>query len=244
MNPPYDRETHLEILKKMFEVCPDAEIINISPIGWLQDIPATLGWKKTTIQRFENIAKRIKNIDIIEGGNEKFGIGSFIDLGIYSFQKTPSNCFYKTLCFDKKKRKDIFDKIILPVYEGKIDNIANQKYNNGNFKISNIHGHPKEKDEFDIVTPKKEIACNNGNIKVSDPELYHNMLNTEFYKYANMLTRQGQNLKFNLMPHIDVTGKFTRETMNEYLFDLFDLNDEQRKFILETMKKYMWADWS
>lgn len=230
--------------------------------------------EKTTIQRFEYIAKRIKNIDIIEKGNEKFDIGSFIDLGIYSFQKTPSNCFYKTLCFDKKKRKDIFDKIILPVYEGKISNIANQKYNdgnlkissihgnpgkkdefdivtpkkeiacNGNLKISNIHGHPNAKDEFDVVTPKKEIACNNGNIKVSDPKLYHNMLNTEFFKYVNMLTRQGQNLQFKLMPHIDVTGRFTRETMNEYLFDLFDLNDEQRKFILETMKNYMWADWS
>ena len=37
MNPPYDGNLHLKILSKIISEYPEAEVVNLSPIRWLQD---------------------------------------------------------------------------------------------------------------------------------------------------------------------------------------------------------------
>lgn len=37
MNPPYSGNLHLKIVSKIISEYPNAEIVNLSPIRWLQD---------------------------------------------------------------------------------------------------------------------------------------------------------------------------------------------------------------
>ena len=54
MNPPYNGNLHLKIIDKVIKACPDSEIINLSPIRWLQD-PLAEYKKNSDYNRFENI---------------------------------------------------------------------------------------------------------------------------------------------------------------------------------------------
>ena len=86
MNPPYDKNLHLKILREaMKHVKKDGgEIVNLSPIRWLQDPLAEYkrgsDWKK-----FEDIRKRISSLDILtkKETDALFGIACE-PIGIYT----------------------------------------------------------------------------------------------------------------------------------------------------------------
>ena len=82
MNPPYNRNLHLKILQEAIK--HSDEIVNLSPIRWLQD-PLAEYKKNSDFKKFEDIRKRIENIDIIptEIANRLFDIGLLQPLGIY-----------------------------------------------------------------------------------------------------------------------------------------------------------------
>lgn len=87
MNPPYDGNTHLKILNNVVEEFPDAEIVNLSPIRWLQD-PLSEHKQNSAYKKFENVRNHIDSIDVIErhDTNKLFGI-ICETLGVYKLSK-------------------------------------------------------------------------------------------------------------------------------------------------------------
>ena len=84
MNPPYSGNLHLKILSHLISLYQDAEIVNLSPIRWLQD-PLAEYKKNSNWFRFENIRKKIETLDIISDidAQDIFNAGFLSDLGIY-----------------------------------------------------------------------------------------------------------------------------------------------------------------
>lgn len=88
MNPPYDRNTHLKILDNVINEFPDAEVVNLSPIRWLQD-PTAEYKKNSDFKKFENIRNHIEDLesmDVQEAGRI-FGAWISTDLGYYHLTK-------------------------------------------------------------------------------------------------------------------------------------------------------------
>lgn len=85
MNPPYDGNLHLQILEKVIPVAD--EVVNISPVRWLQD-PLAPYLTRSDYCKFENsISKHIKDLEVISAKNatELFQEASFtMNLGIYT----------------------------------------------------------------------------------------------------------------------------------------------------------------
>lgn len=88
MNPPYSGNLHLKILDKMSKDFPDAEIVNLSPIGWLEDPLAKD--KKSAFNKFADLRKKIENVDVVSITDAKniFRAQLSQDLGIYCLSKT------------------------------------------------------------------------------------------------------------------------------------------------------------
>jgi site-specific DNA-adenine methylase len=88
MNPPYKGGLHLEILEHIIKVFPDAEIVNLSPVTWMQDILAELK-QGTEYKRHKNILRWISSLDVIpvSYANRFFKINSRSDLGTYKLTK-------------------------------------------------------------------------------------------------------------------------------------------------------------
>lgn len=84
MNPPYSGNLHLKILSHLISEYPEAEVVNLSPIRWLQDPLAEYkrgsDWKK-----FEDIREKIESLDIVpmKDAFDMFGALINTDLGIY-----------------------------------------------------------------------------------------------------------------------------------------------------------------
>ena len=107
MNPPYSRNLHLKILSKIISEYPEAEVVNLSPIRWLQDPLAEYkrgsDWKK-----FCDIRKKIETLDVVSAAEatQLFNSAAFsMDLGIYHITK---NGGWKS-CYNNK----IIDKVML-----------------------------------------------------------------------------------------------------------------------------------
>ena len=86
MNPPYNGNLHLQILEKVIPMAD--EVVNISPVRWLQDHLAKYKKNSDYIKYEESISKKIDSCEIIKSdiANKLFDI-SFGDLGIYKISK-------------------------------------------------------------------------------------------------------------------------------------------------------------
>lgn len=232
-NPPYNKNLHLKILERVIPM--SCETVNISPTGWLMDIPAVIGWKNTTFQRFEDgVAKHIREYKHLDANdaNELFGIGSFESVSMTSLTNDTYS-LYKTLYLnDKRKLMSVFDKTIVKVHSGDIGNIAEH------VKLSTIHGHPGMKDEFDIMTPQKDIAYKFKPEHMSEEEwdIFHESCGTIFMKYMNMLTRQGQHIQTKLLPWM---GDYSEPWSDKRYCEAFGITDEEWAHIESVMGKYM-----
>ena len=78
MNPPYCRNLHLKILNEA--ICYSDDIVNLSPIRWLQDPLAEIK-KCSDFKKFENIRDHIESIDIVSSldAQQAFSIEIFSD---------------------------------------------------------------------------------------------------------------------------------------------------------------------
>lgn len=88
MNPPYCKNLHLKILSKIISEYPNAEIVNLSPIRWLQD-PLAEYKKSSDWFRFGDIRKKIETLNIVPKSDayRLFDITNSEDLGIYHITK-------------------------------------------------------------------------------------------------------------------------------------------------------------
>ena len=90
MNSPCSGNLHLKILSHLISLYPDAEIVNLSPIRWLQD-PLAEYKKNSDFKKFENIRKKISSIDILTKKETDAAFGIACEpVGIYTINdKTP-----------------------------------------------------------------------------------------------------------------------------------------------------------
>ena len=87
MNPPYCRNLHLKILNEAIHHSDD--IVNLSPIRWLQD-PLAEYKRNSDFKKFTEIRERIESIDVIQmvEATRLFNSAAFsMDLGIYHVTK-------------------------------------------------------------------------------------------------------------------------------------------------------------
>lgn len=105
MNPPYDGNLHLKILEKVIPIADN--VVNISPIRWLQD-PLAKYKKRSDYKKFEDtISKKIKELDYIDAVKacNLFNAEMAIDLGIYTISNSGGFDYNK---FSSNKLIDIF----------------------------------------------------------------------------------------------------------------------------------------
>lgn len=104
MNPPYDKNLHLKILQEAMKYSDD--IVNLSPIRWLQD-PLAEYKKNSDWKKFGDIRKRIESLDVVSAdeASSLFKVGLTTDLGIYHITNSGG---WKS-CYNNK----IIDKIML-----------------------------------------------------------------------------------------------------------------------------------
>ena len=121
MNPPYCRNLHLKILNEA--ICYSDDIVNLSPIRWLQD-PLAEYKKNSDWKKFEDIRKKIESLDVVlmKEACEMFGVPFMMDLGIYHITARggfAASCFENSII---NKVEEITDKVLSDVAEeNKID---------------------------------------------------------------------------------------------------------------------------
>ena len=61
------------------------EVVNLSPIRWLQDPLAEMKGNRADYGRFADIRSKITSLEVVDGkeANGLFGIDTLLDLGIY-----------------------------------------------------------------------------------------------------------------------------------------------------------------
>ena len=85
MNPPYSGNLHLKILSKIISEYPNAEVVNLSPIRWLQD-PLAEYKKNSDWKKFESVRKRISALDMLTKKETDAAFGIACEpVGIYHF---------------------------------------------------------------------------------------------------------------------------------------------------------------
>ena len=86
MNPPYCRNLHLKILNEA--ICYSDDIVNLSPIRWLQD-PLAEYKRNSDFKKFTEIRERIESIEIIKVTDVEnlFGISLPFNIGVYRITK-------------------------------------------------------------------------------------------------------------------------------------------------------------
>ena len=104
MNPPYCRKLHLKILNEAIHHSDD--IVNLSPIRWLQD-PLAEYKRNSDFKKFKEIRERIESIDVIDAASStnSFNAAIWTDLGVYHLNKNggfDTYCLLKHLWFVNK----------------------------------------------------------------------------------------------------------------------------------------------
>lgn len=156
-NPPYDKNLHLKIIREAKKHSDD--IVNLSPIRWLQD-PLAEYKKNSDWKKFYDIRKKIETLDVVNAAEAQklFSSGQYENLGIYHITENGGlNILPKPFI-----SQALFDKVNLPTYQGKYKSLydAAQKPNfeKPYVKMSYFHGNVGAKDWVDIISPQKELA--------------------------------------------------------------------------------------
>ena len=252
MNPPYDGNLHLQILDKVIKTFPDAEIVNLSPIRWLQD-PLAEYKKASDFKRFPKIRERIESLEVMDAttASRAFGAGLAVDLGIYHIAKNGEGV-------------DLRNKIAMKIYEkgAHFDEFEADKKDGWRVKFSLIGGNlrrdrkgvlsllPKMLYFYDGMKdgrPWHEFYGKNKHSKYTEMIPYsikfasekeaHNFIETtrttKIGRYYFGIMMQDTGIYPEYFLKLDYTKKWDDESLREY----FELTDEEWKEIEGTVKE-------
>ena len=131
MNPPYDGSLHLKIIACVLPYAK--EIVNLSPIRWLQD-PLAEYKKSAAFEKYKAIRSNLKISKIIpaQDASKMFGIDLTFSLGIYSIKESNPGmdapmldkkvlAVYKKI-IDRIVRDDNYAKLTIKKYDDALDN--------------------------------------------------------------------------------------------------------------------------
>ena len=234
MNPPYSRNLHLKILSKIISEYPDAEVVNLSPIRWLQD-PLAEYKRGTDFKRYEDIRKRVASIEEVSGEEaiKLFGAAFYSSLGIYHIDGKEHEVF-------KYEFNPLIYKIInFPCKHFTYDAPEDKPYK---MVLPATHGHLGKYDWAEITSKEWDVAKNvkassetNGYVIMSfDTEAemknFYDSLFLKLYKWLvkNIKTTAAtaQYIKF-----VPVLPTYTHPWTDEMLYEYFGLNEEEIKEI-------------
>ena len=256
MNPPYgDRYhpyLHNEIYTEVYKhLSNTGKCISLMPIGKLQT-PRLLNKKNL------NSTKQITTeIEIIAANdaNKKFGIALAENLGIYIIDNNKKSLIdWNYIAY---KSNNDFKKICEKIYTNMTplnkycDSDVKSKYS---YKISLNHGHPGEKDEYDLVTTderfvfstKKSSQCCFVNFNTShERNNFKKYLESIFIKFLRFIERNSLHIYLQMYPWLgDAINPRTRlkgyesEWTDDDLYKFFNITLDEQKIIEETMEKY------
>ena len=239
MNPPYCRNLHLKILNEAINHSDD--IVNLSPIRWLQD-PLAEYKRNSDFKKFENVRKHIESIDVItaKDASSLFGALMWTDLGVYHLNKDGSFDTHSLL-----KHLWFVNKVILKVK----DSIKNHSTREGicdfskpYIKISGLHGHQGNKDFYEFTSPQLDVAkskktsCGHCTVNFETEEEsinFFNSLQTKFYKFINICIKRDMNIHWQYAPWL---GDYTHPWTDNDLYKYFELTDDEIKIIEDEIK--------
>ena len=117
MNPPYDKNLHLKILQEAMKHSDD--IVNLSPIRWLQD-PLAEYKKNSDWKKFYDIRKHIESLDVVSAKDAQnyFGADVPSDLGVYHLTK---NGGFDDSSLRNALLQKVYEKVVLNSKEFEID---------------------------------------------------------------------------------------------------------------------------
>ena len=243
MNPPYYRNLHLKILQEAMK--HGDEIVNLSPIRWLQD-PLAEYKKSSDWFRFGDIREKIETLDVITSkqAQDIFNANIWGDLGIYHITKDGG--------WDNKllwKHQFFFDKVIIPTYLSKsgLDKKMTKERGACDFskpfiKVSELHGNQGGKDFYEFVSSNYEIAksetggscAHTFNFDTEEEaKNFWNTLHTNFYKFINICTKVSMNIPWCCAPWLPT---YKHEWTDEMLYEYFGLVEEEIKEIEQEIK--------
>ena len=245
MNPPYNGNLHLQILEKVIPMAD--EVVNISPVRWLQDPLAKYKKNSDYIKYEESISKKIDSCEIIKSdiANKLFDI-SFGDLGIYKISKGGFNYNFaqnNSLVNKFISKNDItfMDVATKEGYRG--------KYKSNHFGIINSHYGDTSvwiKDSFELFTTKRETNTNKVLFFNNDEEVKNCFcfLNLKVMRYFAKIIRKNQRVPWQFVPYLDYSKPWTDKRFCEYFGITGYIDDEHAEpdseweTILNTMKEY------
>lgn len=236
-NPPYNKNLHLKILREAMK--HSDEIVNLSPIRWLQD-PLAEYKQGTDYKRYENIRKRIASIEEISGeeATKLFGAAFYSSLGIYHIDDKEHKAF-------KYKFNPLIYKIInYPCKHFTYDEPENKPYK---MILPATHGHLGKYDWAEITSKDWEVAksvqasseTNGYVIMAFDTEAeMRNFYDSLFLKLYMWLVKNikttastAQYIKF-----VPVLPTYEHKWTDADLYEYFGLNEEEIATIEEEMK--------
>lgn len=241
MNPPYDKNLHLKILQEAMK--HSDEIVNLSPIRWLQD-PLAEYKKNSDFKKFEGIRKRIETLDVVSKDDvfRHFSITNSEDLGIYHITKCGKwQDFYMKLlckrCYDKiKDSLCTIDHNKKDGWRIRVCSITNPNHRTGGlnslgklliFKDGMKDGKPWYehfgKNKWSKTTP--EIT---DSIRFNSKEEAENFIdsveNTKFGRWYESHIITDMNI---CNSNILWLGDYTHKWTDEMLYDFFGLTDDE-----------------
>lgn len=252
MNPPYCRNLHLKILNEA--ICYSDDIVNLSPIRWLQDPLAEYknnsDWKK-----FEDIRKKIESLDIIptNEANQLFNIMLLQPLGIYHItNKTNSNInhneWYQKI-FKKIISDDRFKDMHVVSYNDSLDNYVclnvmapPMKYGKPMYDWLKRTGVCNKLNSYNMWKSRNKSATrgDTANTKCVIFNTYnealncYNAMNTKLARFCCAKSVVDVNVHPQFAPWM---GDYTHPWTDEMLYEYFKLTDEEIKEIEKEMRR-------
>ena len=252
MNPPYCRNLHLKILNETINHSDD--IVNLSPIRWLQD-PLAEYKRNSDWKKFENVREHIENIDVIPMTKpaELFNIRLNTDLGIYHITKLGGfdctkvinanmrlvkmsvNCHFPNLkpyC-ESDTRAFVTVRTITDLRASTAYNIVS--HNNGIF----INGKTLDSKYWRDALHKAK-NCNDDRVPsglyfntVDEAKNFIDWSNTKTIKYFVKQLIVDQNIYTQFLPWLD---DYTHPWTDEDLYKYFELTDDEIAIIESEIK--------
>ena len=239
MNPPYCRNLHLKILNEAINHSDD--IVNLSPIRWLQD-PLAEYKRNSDFNKFKCIRERIESIEVIDAATSTglFGAAMWTDLGVYHLNKDGGFDYKKLL-----KHLWFVNKVILKVKDNIKDHSTREgicDFSSPYIKISGLHGHQGCRDFYEFTSPKLDIVKSDKissghftvNFKTEDESInFFNSLQTKFYKFINICIKRDMHIPWKYTPWLcDYTYPWTDADLYKY----FELTEDEIAIIESEIK--------
>ena len=239
MNPPYCRNLHLKILNEAINHSDD--IVNLSPIRWLQD-PLAEYKRNSDFKKFKEIRERIESIDVISAheATDLFGASIWADLGVYHLNKDGSFDTHSLL-----KHLSFVNKVILKVKDSIKDHSTREgvcDFSTPYIKISGLHGNQGKKDFYEFTSPRLDVAkskktsCRQHTVNFETEEEsinFFNSLQTKFYKFINVCIKRDMEIPWQYAPWLD---DYTHPWTDEDLYKYFELTDDEIAIIEDEIK--------